>query len=365
MSFNPKEHVDAQLIMGRIRDRIARRKAPEKNPGAPSPTPDSLSARLSSLENAGDIRNGEYVISSHRKVLGPVLKKGRAMVNGEVRRYVDPSIERQVSFNRQVVDSLKATCDHFDLDLRQQNISLNSTIHDLLNTLDTGDIDYVKFEDHFRGRTDELSLRQSSFLQFFKSCTNVLDIGCGRGEFVRLLEQSGIKATGIDMDARMVEHCQTQGLDVIMCDAQTYLNKVPAGELDGIFMDQVIEHLTPHQTVDILKLCKEKLKPGSFLFVETVNPLSFTSSANFDIDLSHKRRIHPESLKYLLQATGFSDIEVHFTSAVPPETALEKLPSSPGQDESTVRFVDTYNRNIDKLNWVLFGPQDYFIVCKS
>ena len=104
---------------------------------------------------------------------------------------------------------------------------------------------YVGFEDQFRGSRDAIRARLESYLPFFAGAADVLDIGCGRGEFLELLAGAGIKARGIDLNHEMAELCRSRGLDVTEADAVGYLSMLPDASLGGIFAAQVVEHLQP------------------------------------------------------------------------------------------------------------------------
>jgi O-antigen chain-terminating methyltransferase len=101
---------------------------------------------------------------------------------------------------------------------------------------------------------------------------------------------------------------------------------------------------------------------GSYLVVETVNPLSLYSFVNFYMDMTHKRPIHPETLKFLLEASGLREVETSFVSPVPDGMKLRKL-VAPGDEHNAM--AEIHNYNIDKLNNILFGPQDYFAFGKK
>lgn len=233
-----------------------------------------------------------------------------------------------------------------------------------LNSEDSG-INYMVFEDRFRGSRKDISQRQRAFLEYFEGCRNVLDIGCGRGEFLELMKEQGIGARGVDLDETMVDYCRTRGLEVELNDALTYLEQLEDASLDGIFIDQVVEHLEPGYLIRLLKLCHQKLKYGFYLVAETVNPLSFTSFANFYIDITHIRPVHPETLKFLYENAGFRELEVQFLSPVPVEARLQMVPIGEDISEMERHRIEIYNGNIQMLNGVLYGAQDYVIVGKK
>jgi len=227
------------------------------------------------------------------------------------------------------------------------------------------DTTYFLFEERFRGSREDIKLRQLSFLPYFEKCSRVLDIGCGRGEFLEVLREHKIGGIGIDIDADMIAYCHSRQLSVIQSDAVTYLEAQEDKSLDGIFIDQVVEHLEPDYLVRLLALCYQKLKFGYFIVVETVNPLSFVSFVNFFIDMTHKRPVHPETLQFLMSIAGFRVSERKFFSPVSDDGKLKKMMITVEMDENARNRYDLFNQNIEKLNAVLFGPQDYAIIGKK
>jgi len=225
-------------------------------------------------------------------------------------------------------------------------------------------VNYFVFEEAFRGSRETIKERQSAFVRYFEGSKNVLDIGCGRGEFLELLRDNGIGGRGIDMNEDMVEFCRSRGLDVERIDAIAYLEGLEDKSLDGVFLDQVVEHLRPDYMVKMLGLCYKKLKYGHHIVVETVNPLSFTSLANFYIDLTHVRPVHPETLRFLLGAVGFREVEVRFFSLLPDEERLREMEVRSERDEYT-RLAHIHNINIGKINTIIYGAQDYAIIAKK
>ncbi len=72
------------------------------------------------------------------------------------------------------------------------------------------DTNYFLFEERFRGSREEIKQRQLAFLPYFENCSNVLDIGCGRGEFLEILHDHNIGGFGIDIDPDMVAYCTSR-----------------------------------------------------------------------------------------------------------------------------------------------------------
>lgn len=179
------------------------------------------------------------------------------------------------------------------------------------------------------------------------------------------MKEQGIGAHGVDLDETMIDYCQMRGLKVELNDAISYLEGLEDSSLDGIFIDQVVEHLEPDYLIRLLQLCHQKMQYGFYLVAETVNPLSFFSFANFYIDLTHVRPVHPDTLRFLFDNAGFREVEVNFLSPVTDDARLQKFPSDWGRDDEGRRMVEVYNRNVEMLNGILYGAQDYSVVGKK
>src|SRR5205823_48288 len=116
---------------------------------------------------------------------------------------------------------------------------------------------YRGFEDRFRGSIDEIREKQRVFVPLFAGANNVLDVGCGRGEFLSLLKEHRIGARGIDTNGDMIAAARSRGLDVVQADARAYLDTLPDASLGGVISSQVIEHLQPSYVLELLPiLCR-------------------------------------------------------------------------------------------------------------
>lgn len=224
---------------------------------------------------------------------------------------------------------------------------------------------YVGFEDRFRGSLEEIRARLAEYLPCFEGASDVLDVGCGRGEFLQLLGERGVRARGIDLNHEMVETCRANALDVVEGDALEYLASLPDGSLGGLFAAQVVEHLEPERLIGLLGVAFGKLRPGSRIVLETINPACWAAFFDSYIrDLTHVRPIHPETLKYLLQASGFQAPEIRYRSPYPEFARLQPIaiPDSarlPSADWTLVDVAETFNENVEKLNSKLFTYLDY------
>ncbi len=190
------------------------------------------------------------------------------------------------------------------------------------------DIDWLHFAERFRGTEEYVREKQRFYLPYFQGCRGVLDIGCGRGEFLQLAKEAGIAARGIDLSAESVALCRSKGLEAEVADLFLHLDSVDDRALDGIFCAQVIEHLPPARLPEMLRLACAKLATGGVLAIETPNPECLAILAShFYVDPTHRRPVPPQLLSFYLQENGMSAIEIHRLSpAVESMPALKSLP---------------------------------------
>ncbi|MPY90633.1 MAG: methyltransferase domain-containing protein [Luteitalea sp.] len=215
---------------------------------------------------------------------------------------------------------------------------------------------YVAFEDKFRGQADDIRTRLAAYLPLFESASDILDLGCGRGEFLDLLRERGMAARGLDINPDMVQIGRERGLHVDEGDALTFLRSLPDDSLGGLLAAQVVEHLEPDYLVQVLAAAQTKLRPGSRIVVETVNVACwFAFFQSYIRDVTHIRPLHPDTLTHFVRASGFQQVEVRFSSPLPPE---HRLLYAAGDDELHFAF----NRNVDRLNDLLFTHLDYAVI---
>ncbi len=169
---------------------------------------------------------------------------------------------------------------------------------------------YVDFEEIFRGPAQRVAESQRPYLELVRDHQPVLDLGCGRGEFLALLSEQGIAAAGVDADAGMVERCTKLELDVALADANEHLQSLPDGSVGTVFSAQLIEHLPHAELQRLLVLAKAKLTGGGLFIAETVNPHRIASLKTFWVDLTHQHPIFPETALALAAIAGFESAYV-------------------------------------------------------
>jgi SAM-dependent methyltransferase len=227
---------------------------------------------------------------------------------------------------------------------------------------------YAGFEDLFRGSESEIRQRMADYLPIFAGAGDVVDIGCGRGEFLELLRSAGLTARGVDLNHEMVERSRAKGFDVTETDGLSFVAGAPAASLGGLIACQVVEHLQPDYLLRFLAAAAQALRPGAAIVLETINPACW--SAFFDSyvrDLTHVRPVHPDTLKFLVMAAGFTDVTIQWRSPYPEAGKLERLPGAAraaASDPALPPLLDVLDRNVDRLNGLFFTHRDYAIVAR-
>jgi O-antigen chain-terminating methyltransferase len=210
---------------------------------------------------------------------------------------------------------------------------------------------YSEFEDAFRGTREDISQRLKVYLPYFKCLSEnekfpVLDIGCGRGEWLGVLAECGIKAVGIDLNIAMVDTCKEFGFDVKCGDAINYLQQQPEGSIAAITGFHIIEHLSFEVLLALFDSALHALRPGGVIIFETPNPENIlVGSCNFYYDPTHQHPVVPAVAEFIARQRGFASTEI---------LRLHPYPDSHQfNDDSEIA---------KRLNALLYGPQDYAIL---
>lgn len=209
---------------------------------------------------------------------------------------------------------------------------------------------YAALEDRFRGARDDVKERLSFYLQFIKgnavvSEAAVLDIGCGRGEWLEILRENDIKASGVDTNRVLIEQCRERGLEVAEEDLLVYLRGLPDQSLGAVTGFHIIEHVSLDQLLGLLDEVMRVLIPGGVAIFETPNPDNVLVGSNyFYFDPTHRHPLPSQLMHFLLDTRGFQRVEV--INLHPWDSARVK-----GDAELANRFNDYF-----------FGPMDYAIL---
>jgi 2-polyprenyl-3-methyl-5-hydroxy-6-metoxy-1,4-benzoquinol methylase len=183
--------------------------------------------------------------------------------------------------------------------------------------------DYGRFAERFRGTEEYVKSAQAFYEPYFRGRQNVLDLGCGRGEFLELMRSIGVPARGIDLSDESVAICRHKQLDAAKADLFAYLADLPEASLDGIFCSQVVEHIPPERLPGMIQLAVSRLQRGGAIAIETPNPECLAIFAtHFYLDPTHQRPVPHPLLAFYLEEFGVGNIEVRRLSP-----AVESMPS--------------------------------------
>ena len=212
--------------------------------------------------------------------------------------------------------------------------------------------DYGRFEERFRGDEGYIKQSQLFYVPYFKDCRNIVDLGCGRGEFLQLARDEGFTAVGVDSNPEAVAACREKGLDIRPLDLFAFLLDQPDGSLDGILCSHVVEHLPADRLPEMIRLVAAKLEAGGVFAVETPNPGCLAIFAgDFYLDPTHQRPVPSQQLHFYLEEAGFTSIEIHER-----HSASEAFPELAAFDE--IAGLREFRRKF-------FGGLDYAAVARK
>lgn len=210
---------------------------------------------------------------------------------------------------------------------------------------------YVEFEDAFRGTAQDIAKRLEVYLPYLAKFSgdadgHVVDVGCGRGEWLGLLRGHNIKATGVDLNAAMVDACLVQGLQAQSMDAIEYLRQQPEASLAAVTGFHIMEHLPLKVLLELFDAALHALRPDGLIIFETPNPENLVVGAcNFYYDPTHLNPIVPAVAQFMAVQRGFAKAEI---------LRLHPFPVSH-------RLIED-SEVAKRLNQALYGPQDYALL---
>lgn len=196
------------------------------------------------------------------------------------------------------------------------DVNGDTIITNLIDDNSSLDPFYIEFEETFRGEKEDIKNRFKYYLPFVKEVMEdsdvILDIGCGRGEWLELLKENQMQAKGIDLNISMVKEAEQQGLEVSHIDAITYLKSVKQKSIKVITGFHIVEHMEFDQLLALFDYSFRALKQGGIIIFETPNPENIlVGSCSFYTDPTHKNPIPPSALQFIANNRGFSDVHIH------------------------------------------------------
>jgi O-antigen chain-terminating methyltransferase len=168
----------------------------------------------------------------------------------------------------------------------------------------------------------------------------------------------------------MVAVARERGLDVTAGDALGYVAGLAGESIGGIIATQVVEHLSASYLMRLLDASHRALRPGAPIVLETINPKCwYAFFSSYIRDLTHVHPVHPETLQYLLRASGFERVEIQFREPVPEREKLKKTTvsedvrvSDDPMAQALTGVARTLDTNAEILNRLIFTYMDYAVV---
>jgi 2-polyprenyl-3-methyl-5-hydroxy-6-metoxy-1,4-benzoquinol methylase len=293
------QEIDVASALGRLNQQLADTRTMFDQSGAKG---EALAGELGALKKSLEIVRGGAEGVEQRQIADGTFLKAQLSLQGRL-------IQTVAADNLQNAGRRKPTKG------REQPIERLEPVANHEN-----DAFYLAFEDRFRGTRNEIKKRMRVYLPFLKregisqSEGAILDVGCGRGEWLQLLRESNYsKASGVDSNASMVEQCRGHGLDVTLTDGISHLETLRSGALAVLTAFHLIEHLSFSQLMKLLAESQRVLAPGGLAIFETPNARNIlVGASDFYRDMTHRNPIHPDTITFALESVGFRDANTYF-----------------------------------------------------
>ena len=327
---------------------------------------DMVEAHRQALEQSRAVRREVELLIDQLEEAEGRLRQGLEETEGRLRQGLEETEGLKIGLD-ETERGLRRELD----EIRQRTVRLGRTLKDGVPAgtapsapaasaqMGLSESDYVALEDRHRGSTEEIRAKLSIYVDLFSQAPGpVLDLGCGRGEFLGLLAEAGIEARGVDLNREMVGEVRAKGLEAETAEGLAHLQGLAEASLGGLFMAQVIEHLDLAQLTALLEEAFRVLAPKGIIVAETINPQSLSTFAGaFYVDPTHIKPVHPQAAKFLWESTGFKEVRIIPANPYPKEAILQLL--DPGLLEA-----ETINENFARLNGLIYAPPDYAVAGK-
>lgn len=289
---------------------------------------------LEELRNAISEKAEAAVVAEVEALRGSLAEKAERGLT-EVRRELDRKADREAVDNvegnlkemfKQIRDHKRNILDEHqrlarlleEVKARSQDSMPKEELESIVKEEDRLlDAMYVELEDRFRGTREDIKERQRVYIKYVRQAhedtdgSSLLDVGCGRGEWLEVLKENGLPARGVDINRVMVHQCRERGLDIEERDAVDYLRDQRSTSLCAITGFHIVEHLLFRDLVALLDESLRVLKPGGLVIFETPNPENIlVGSCNFYNDPTHIKPIPPATLHSLVEMRGFDQAQI-------------------------------------------------------
>lgn len=303
-------------------------------------------------------------INSHINLRLRLAEVSNRLINNLVEQNMKLKEQKnKISELTEIINYLKAC--QFQLERKIENFS-KSISRDVFKKIGRGRLQnvisgdkhyldpiYVFLENHLRGEREDVKNRLKFYLPFIKGVkagskeSPILDIGCGRGEWLELLKENNLNARGLDLNQIMVKMCKERGFEVIESEALSFLKNLSDCSLGAVTGFHIIEHYGFEFLIKLLVEILRVLKPGGLVIFETPNPNNvLVGSCNFYLDPTHFKPLPSHLIKLVLESRGFNDVNIIYLH--------------PYEDDFKIK--DNGSEISKQFNDYFYGPQDYAVV---
>lgn len=313
-----------------------------------------INDKLKTIDIAFDKRGDE--INQIYDWMNQLIDENRMNIKGTLNETRENT--RQI---RMLISNLKTRLSEYEILLKElsndQHVqkSTRSIINEKEKKTSTDELfgsTYLFIENMFRGTDKDILKRQSIYLPAIQKAakeanSKILDLGCGRGEWIELLQQNDFHSKGVDINNTLINLCMQKKLDVVQEDIIEYLKMIERESLGGITCFQVIEHLPFNEIILLIKHASRALLPGGVLIIETPNPENILVSAyTFHFDPTHIKPVPATLLKYTFEEEGFIDVDIHYLHPYDKNEMIK---------DDSLEIAQRFNK-------YFYGPQDYAVI---
>lgn len=238
----------------------------------------------------------------------------------------------QTAFNKEAVRVLRIMLDHIKFEINALHTEITYLRTRPSKTTKKGryasryfpgheESFYLFQQEKFRGSFDVIKERQKQYIPFLETVRNLnsirpfVEVGFGRGEFLDILRETGLKNTiGIETNKARVMEVQKKGYKAVAGDAVDFLMQF-RGEISGLSAFHVVEHMEFEEIFDLIYAAYQKLAENGLVIVETPNPENLqVGSYSFYIDHTHITKLPPKFLQSVFEYIGFSTVKIVYST---------------------------------------------------
>ena len=305
-----------------------------------------------------------------RNVLAQINANMRGLMEGEqelIRR--NRANEERIAELEGALQAVKEQLGKTDARLSGQIRNLDEAVND--NPV-FSDEEYVAFENAYRGEGPDISDRlRFYFREYLDSCVPsdqrgneiIVDLGCGRGEWLDLIDEYGYQGVGVDANRQMVDICCSKGRRAVCEDAEEYLAGLTDDSVIAITAFQLFEHLRPAKQKRMISEAFSKLKPGGYLILEVPNTKNIqVASDGFYSDVSHIRPVNSDYLLFLAKAAGFSESGIVCWKNAEIETWFNSVLA---QESTSIMDSAVFRTVLNDFKNAFYTSPDYALVARK